>query len=94
MEKIENPITLKARGSLYIWGIVVAALITPLVVVMQTLGLEQWIPAATAFASAVGVIVGSLARSFLQLPAVSEPLRDEVTYETRRESLEAERNGF
>lgn len=74
MSEIKNPLNETTRSKLYIVGIIVAAVVTPVTITLGILGLEAWIPLATALASAVGIAVGALAKAFLQ-PSLAETLQ-------------------
>ena len=65
MSEIKNPLSEKTRGNLYIAGIIIAAIAVPLTVALGILGLDDWIPLVAAATTAVGVIVGTLAKIYL-----------------------------
>ena len=60
-----NPIPPTARGWLYVAGIVLAAVASIAAAVLAVLGLDEWQPVLTVAASAVGIALGTLARSNL-----------------------------
>lgn len=62
---MENPINSNARGWIYVVGIVIGALTGVAAATLTVLGLDAYQPIVAAFAAAIAVITGSLARSNL-----------------------------
>lgn len=62
---MKNPISETARGWLYVTGVVLGAVIFVAVELFKALGLEVYIPTLAAAASALTMVVSTLARSHL-----------------------------
>ena len=56
---ITNPLSMKARGQLYVAAIVVGAVTLVVTAILTTLGMEPWIPVVSSVASAMSVLAGS-----------------------------------
>lgn len=79
-EEITNPISLKARGSIYILGIVASGLLAPTTAALVLLGYSDWVIVATAVIGAVTGTASILGRTNLSDPAsLSEPLPEPLT---------------
>ena len=68
---ITNPLSMKARGQLYVAAIVVGAVTLVVTAILTTLGMEPWIPVVSAIASAMSVLAGTLGRDNLSGDSVS-----------------------
>lgn len=69
---ITNPLSMKARGQLYVAAIVVGAVTLVVTAVLTTLGMEQWIPVVSSVASAMSVLAGTLGRDNLSGDSVAD----------------------
>ena len=69
---ITNPLSMKARGQLYVAAIVVGAVTLVVTATLTTLGLEQWIPVVSSVASAMSVLAGTLGRDNLSSDSVAD----------------------
>lgn len=69
---ITNPLSMKARGQLYVAAIVVGAVTLVVTAVLTTLGMEPWIPVVSAVASAMSVLAGTLGRDNLAGDSVAD----------------------
>lgn len=69
---ITNPLSMKARGQLYVAAIVVGAATLVVTAVLTTLGMEPWIPVVSAIASAMSVLAGTLGRDNLSGDSVAD----------------------
>lgn len=69
---ITNPLSMKARGQLYVAAIVVGAVTLVVTAVLTTLGMEPWIPVVSAVASAMSVLAGTLGRDNLSGDSVAD----------------------
>ena len=87
---ITNPLSMKARGQLYVAAIVVGAVTLVVTAVLTTLGLEPWIPVVSSVASAMSVLAGTLGRDNLSGDSVSD-VKDAASEIT--EAVEAVRVG-
>ena len=87
---ITNPLSMKARGQLYVAAIVVGAVTLVVTAILTTLGMEPWIPVVSAVASAMSVLAGTLGRDNLSgdSVAVVKDAASEIT-----EAVEAARVG-
>ena len=68
---ITNPLSMKARGQLYVASIVVGAVTLVVTAILTTLGMEPWIPVVSSIASAMSVLAGTLGRDNLSGDSVS-----------------------
>ena len=68
---ITNPLSMKARGQLYVAAIVVGAVTLVVTAILTTLGMEPWIPVVSSIASAMSVLAGTLGRDNLSGDSVS-----------------------
>ena len=68
---ITNPLSMKARGQLYVAAIVVGAVTLVVTAILTTLGMEPWIPVVSSVASAMSVLAGTLGRDNLSGDSVS-----------------------
>ena len=87
---ITNPLSMKARGQLYVAAIVVGAVTLVVTAVLTTLGLEPWIPVVSSVASAMSVLAGTLGRDNLSGDSVTD-VKDAAIEIT--EAVEAARVG-
>ena len=62
---MKNPISMQARGKLYIAAIVVGAASLVVTAVLQVLGYDQWLSVVTACVAATSMVAGSLGRDNL-----------------------------
>ena len=87
---ITNPLSMKARGQLYVAAIVVGAVTLVVTAILTTLGLEPWIPVVSSVASAMSVLAGTLGRDNLSSDSVAvvKDAASEIT-----EAVEAARVG-
>lgn len=87
---ITNPLSMKARGQLYVAAIVVGAVTLVVTAILTTLGMEPWIPVVSSVASAMSVLAGTLGRDNLSgdSVAVVKDAASEIT-----EAVEAARVG-
>lgn len=69
---ITNPLSMKARGQLYIAAIVVGAVTLVVTAILTTLGMEPWIPVVSSVASAMSVLAGTLGRDNLSGDSVAD----------------------
>lgn len=69
---ITNPLSMKARGQLYVAAIVVGAVTLVVTAILTTLGMEPWIPVVSAVASAMSVLAGTLGRDNLAGDSVAD----------------------
>lgn len=69
---ITNPLSMKARGQLYVAAIVVGAATLVVTAVLTTLGMEPWIPVVSSVASAMSVLAGTLGRDNLSGDSVAD----------------------
>ena len=69
---ITNPLSMKARGQLYVAAIVVGAVTLVVTATLTTLGMEQWIPVVSSVASAMSVLAGTLGRDNLSGDSVAD----------------------
>lgn len=69
---ITNPLSMKARGQLYVAAIVVGAVTLVVTAVLTTLGMEPWIPVVSSVASAMSVLAGTLGRDNLSGDSVAD----------------------
>lgn len=67
---MDNPISPRARGWIYVAGLTIAALAGVAAAILAVLGLDTWQPVVTAIAAASGGLTGILARAHL---STSEP---------------------
>ena len=68
---ITNPLSMKARGQLYVAAIVVGAVTLVVTAILTTLGMEPWIPVVSAIASAMSVLADTLGRDNLSGDSVA-----------------------
>lgn len=68
---ITNPLSMKARGQLYVAAIVVGAVTLVVTAILTTLGMEPWIPVVSSVASAMSVLAGTLGRDNLSGDSVA-----------------------
>ena len=87
---ITNPLSMKARGQLYVAAIVVGAVTLVVTAILTTLGLEPWIPVVSSVASAMSVLAGTLGRDNLSGDSVAD-VKDAAIEIT--EAVEAARVG-
>ena len=69
---ITNPLSMKARGQLYVAAIVVGAVTLVVPAILTTLGMEPWIPVVSSVASAMSVLAGTLGRDNLSGDSVAD----------------------
>ena len=69
---IANPLSMKARGQLYVAAIVVGAVTLVVTAILTTLGMEPWIPVVSSVASAMSVLAGTLGRDNLSGDSVAD----------------------
>ena len=69
---ITNPLSMKARGQLYVAAIVVGAVTLVVTAILTTLGMEPWIPVVSSVASAMSVLAGTLGRVNLSGDSVAD----------------------
>ena len=69
---ITNPLSMKARGQLYVAAIVVGAVTLVVTAILTTLGMEPWIPVVSAVSSAMSVLAGTLGRDNLSGASVAD----------------------
>ena len=69
---ITNPLSMKARGQLYVAEIVVGAVTLVVTATLTTLGMEPWIPVVSSIASAMSVLAGTLGRDNLSGDSVAD----------------------
>ena len=69
---ITNPLSMKARGQLYVAAIVVGAVTLVVTAILTTLGMEPWIPVVSSVASAMSVLAGTLGRDNLSSDSVAD----------------------
>ena len=69
---ITNPLSMKARGQLYVAAIVVGAVTLVVTAILTTLGMEPWIPVVSSVASAMSVLAGTLERDNLSGDSVAD----------------------
>ena len=69
---ITNPLSMKARGQLYVAAIVVGAVSLVVTAILTTLGMEPWIPVVSSVASAMSVLAGTLGRDNLSGDSVAD----------------------
>ena len=69
---ITNPLSMKARGQLYVAAIVVGAVTLVVTAILTTLGMEPWIPVVSSIASAMSVLAGTLGRDNLSGDSVTD----------------------
>ena len=69
---ITNPLSMKARGQLYVAAIVVGAVTLVVTAILTTLGMESWIPVVSSVASAMSVLAGTLGRDNLSGDSVAD----------------------
>ena len=69
---ITNPLSMKARGQLYVAAIVVGAVTLVVTAILTTLGMEPWIPVVSSIASALSVLAGTLGRDNLSGDSVAD----------------------
>ena len=62
---MKNPISMQARGKLYIAAIVVGAASLVVTAILQVLGYDQWLSVVTACVAATSMVAGSLGRDNL-----------------------------
>ena len=95
-EEIANPISVKARGVIYILGIVASGLLAPIAAALVLLGYSDWVVVATAVIGAVTGTASILGRTNLSDPAApSDPLTivvSEGDNRTRKELRALERS--
>lgn len=65
---MDNPISPRARGVIYVVGIVLGALTGVAAITLSVLGLDAWQPVLAAAASAIALVTGTLARANLAQP--------------------------
>ena len=87
---ITNPLSMKARGQLYVAAIVVGAVTLVVTAILTTLGMEPWIPVVSSIASAMSVLAGTLGRDNLSGDSVAD-VKDAASEIT--EAVEAVRVG-
>ena len=69
---ITNPLSMKARGQLYVAAIVVGAVTLVVTAILTTPGMEPWIPVVSSVASAMSVLAGTLGRDNLSGDSVAD----------------------
>ena len=69
---ITNPLSMKARGQLYVAAIVVGSVTLVVTAILTTLGMEPWIPVVSSIASAMSVLAGTLGRDNLSGDSVAD----------------------
>ena len=70
---MKNPISMQARGQLYVTAIVVGASSLVVTAVLQVLGFDEWLSVVTALTAATSMVAGSLGRDNLaEIPAERE----------------------
>ena len=69
---ITNPLSMKARGQLYVAAIIVGAVTLVVTAILTTLGMEPWIPVVSSVASAMSVLAGTLGRDNLAGDSVAD----------------------
>ena len=69
---ITNPLSMKARGQLYVAAIVVGAVTLVVTAILTTLGMEPWIHVVSSVASAMSVLAGTLGRDNLSGDSVAD----------------------
>lgn len=69
---ITNPLSMKARGQLYVAAIVVGAVTLVVTAILTTLGMEPWIPVVSSVASAMSMLAGTLGRDNLSGDSVAD----------------------
>ena len=62
---MKNPISMQARGKLYVAAIVVGAASLVVTAILQVLGYDQWLSVVTACVAATSMVAGSLGRDNL-----------------------------
>lgn len=62
---IQNPLSMKARGHIYIAAIIVGALALIAIAVLGVLGLDEWLAVVAATTAAASMLAGSLGRDNL-----------------------------
>ena len=87
---ITNPLSMKARGQLYVAAIIVGAVTLVVTAILTTLGMEPWIPVVSSVASAMSVLAGTLGRDNLAGDSVAD-VKDAASEIT--EAVEAVRVG-
>ena len=65
---IDNPISTKARGVIYVLGIVIGACATIAGATLGVLGLNEWAPVVAVAAGAIGTLTATLSRANLGDP--------------------------
>ena len=69
---ITNPLSMKARGQLYVAAIVVGSVTLVVTAILTTLGMEPWIPVVSSIASAMSMLAGTLGRDNLSGDSVAD----------------------
>ena len=69
---ITNPLSMKARGQLYVAAVVVGSVTLVVTAILTTLGMEPWIPVVSSIASAMSVLAGTLGRDNLSGDSVAD----------------------
>ena len=69
---ITNPLSMKARGQLYVAAIVVGAVTLVVTAILTPHGMEPWIPVVSSVASAMSVLAGTLGRDNLSGDSVAD----------------------
>ena len=69
---ITTPLSMKARGQLYVAAIVAGAVTLVVTAILTTLGMEPWIPVVSSIASAMSVLAGTLGRDNLSGDSVAD----------------------
>lgn len=62
---ITNPISVEARGKIYVASIVIAALAIIATAILAVIELQQWLPVVVAIVSSSSFLAGALARDNL-----------------------------
>ena len=62
---ITNPISVEARGKIYVASIVIAALAIIATAILAVIELQQWLPVIVAIVSSSSFLAGALARDNL-----------------------------
>ena len=103
-ETVPNPISVKARGQIYVGGAIVAGVMMVATTVITILGLTEWLALPASISSAYLFVAATLGRSNLGGSAVpvasisvieapaeqSDSGIDAPVYETRRARREAQ----
>ena len=74
---MQNPISMQARGKLYVAAIVVGAASLVVTAILQVLGYDQWLSVVTACVAATSMVAGSLGRD--NLAEIPEEGRDRIS---------------